>query len=110
LRERRESACCTKPSLVRSVTHNLGAHPLAGHLLSTGNRPLPSLQYPTYGAVLSKERPAEKDVPPHVAIPDGGAAGYLGVAYSAYGVGGIPTRRTSACAACRCRTASRWSA
>ncbi len=84
------AACADRFSLVRSVTHNLGAHSLAGLFLTTGNRPLPSLQYPTYGAVVAKEKGAPADVPPYVGIPDGGGGGYLGIAASAYGVGGDP--------------------
>lgn len=82
--------CADKYTLIRSVTHNLGAHSLAGMFVTTGNRPVPSLQYPTYGAVVVKERPAAVDVPPFVGIPDGGGGGYLGIASSAYGVGGDP--------------------
>lgn len=82
------AGCADKYTLIRSVTHNLGAHSLAGQFITTGNRPTPSLQYPTYGAVVAKEKGAPADVPPFVGIPDGGGGGYLGIASSAYGVGG----------------------
>jgi hypothetical protein len=85
--------CADKYTLIRSATHNLGAHSLAGQFLTTGNRPVPSLQYPSYGAVISRERPSATDVPPYVGIPDGGSGGYLGVAYGAYGVGGNPNAK-----------------
>src|SRR5262245_54024735 len=38
-------------ALVRSVTHTIGSHAPGSLYLLTGNRPLPSLKYPTYGAV-----------------------------------------------------------
>lgn len=89
----RLAGCADKYTLIRSVTHNLGAHSLAGQFITTGNRPLPSLQYPTYGAVVAKEKGAPQDVPPFVGIPDGGGGGYLGIASSAYGVGGDPNAK-----------------
>src|SRR5262249_49166237 len=55
--------------------------------------PLPSLLYPGYGAVASREKPAPRDLPPWVSIPDGGSAGYLGVSHNAYAVGGDPNAR-----------------
>jgi hypothetical protein len=86
----RLAACADRYALVRSVTHNLGAHAPAGLFLATGNRPLPSLLYPGYGAVAARELPVPRDVPGWVAVPDGGSAGYLGVASNAYSVGGNP--------------------
>jgi len=87
------AGCSDKYTLIRSVTHNLGAHSLAGQFITTGNRPTPSLQYPAYGAVVVKEKGAREDVPPYVGIPDGGGGGYLGIASSAYGVGGDPNAK-----------------
>ena len=87
------AACADKYTLIRSVTHNLGAHAPAGQFIATGNRPLPSLLYPSYGSVVVKEKPAPSDVPPYVAIPDGGNPGYLGVSYSSYAVGGDPNAK-----------------
>src|SRR5262245_54952390 len=89
----RLAGCSEKFALVRSVTHNLGAHAPAGLFLATGNRPLPSLLYPGYGAVVCREKPAPRDLPPWVSIPDGGSAGYLGVSYNAYAVGGDPNAK-----------------
>src|SRR2546429_38420 len=80
----RLAACAARFSVVRSATHTLGAHAPAGLFLATGNRPLPSLLYPGYGAVASRERPAPRDLPGWVSIPDGGSAGYLGVSHNSY--------------------------
>ena len=38
----------------------------------TGNRPLPSLRYPSYGAVVSKEMESLKELPAFVAVPNQG--------------------------------------
>jgi hypothetical protein len=87
-----------KYTILRSVTHNLAAHAPGQMFLRTGNRPLPSLQYPAYGSVVTKEYGAPPGVPPYVALPvqstNGGAetAGYLGVAYNPFSVGDDPNR------------------
>ncbi len=84
--------------IVRSVAHNLAAHAPGQMFLRTGNRPLPSLQYPGYGSVVTKEYEALPGLPPYVALPvastNGGAetAGYLGVAYNPFTVSDDPNR------------------
>jgi Protein of unknown function (DUF1501) len=86
-----------KVALVRSVTHNLAAHSPGSLFMQTGNRPTASLRYPTYGAVLTKEKPAPRGVPPFVSLPntnlDVADAGYLGVAYNTYTVGADPNAK-----------------
>ncbi|MDP6448342.1 MAG: DUF1501 domain-containing protein, partial [Pirellulaceae bacterium] len=73
--------CADKYTIVRGVSHTLAAHRLGAEYLMTGNRPLPSLKYPTYGAVVSKELGAPRDIPSSVAIPKGATAptGFLGL-------------------------------
>jgi hypothetical protein len=89
-----------KYAIIRSVAHNLAAHAPGQMFLRTGNRPLPSLQYPGYGSVVTKEYSAPPGVPPYVALPvastNGGAetAGYLGVAYNPFTVNDDPSRET----------------
>jgi hypothetical protein len=58
----------------------------------TGNRPLPALKYPTYGAVVSKELSAPRDIPGSVAIPKGANAstGFLGLEYGPFETGASP--------------------
>jgi hypothetical protein len=81
-------------TLVRSVTHTIGSHAPGSLYLLTGNRPLPSLKYPTYGAVVTREKAAAPDVPPFVAVPaepsESPGAGYLGVAYNSFSVNADP--------------------
>lgn len=83
-----------KLCVVRSVTHNLASHAPGSLFMQTGNRPLSSLRYPTYGSVVARERPAERGLPTFVTVPHGGFdtadAGYLGVAYNTFGISGDP--------------------
>ncbi len=85
------ATCADKFAILRGVSHTLGAHALGTEYVNTGNRPLPSLEYPGYGAVVSKELPADKDIPPFVAIPNSNQkAGFLGVKYAALNTGATP--------------------
>src|SRR5690606_15911848 len=77
------AACADRYAILRGVSHTLAGHELGTNYLSTGNRPLPSLIYPGYGAVVSKELPGVDDLPHFVAIPrTPQTAGYLGVRYA----------------------------
>jgi len=70
-------------AIVRGVSHNIAAHELGTEYLSAGNRPIPSLVFPGYGAVVSKELQGDKELPHFVAIPTTAQkAGYLGVRYA----------------------------
>jgi uncharacterized protein (DUF1501 family) len=81
-----------KFAILRGVSHTLAAHNLGREYVNTGSRPLASLEYPGYGAVLTKERPVESDIPPFVAIPNGGQrSGFLGIQYAPLNTGGTPT-------------------
>lgn len=76
------AACFDKYTLIRGVSHTLAAHRLGSEYVNTGSRPIASLEYPGYGAVVTKERPVDPDIPPFVAIPNGGQrAGFLGIEY-----------------------------
>jgi uncharacterized protein (DUF1501 family) len=81
-------------TLIRSVTHNIGSHAPGSLYLLTGNRPLPSLKFPTYGSVVTREKQAAQDIPPFVAVPfepvESPGAGYLGVAYNSFSVNADP--------------------
>lgn len=75
--------CADKFAILRGVTHTLGAHELGTEYVNTGSRPLPSLEYPGYGAVVTKELGGPKDLPPFVAIPNSAQRpGFLGVQYA----------------------------
>ena len=79
----RTATCMDKFTLLRGVTHSVAAHDLGTKYVNTGNRPLPSLEFPGYGAVVTKERPGIPELPPFVAIPNSAQRpGYLGVKYA----------------------------
>src|SRR5262245_30313959 len=77
--------CADKFALLRGVSHCLTEHQMLTKDLDTGNRPLPSLEFPGYGAVVRKELASPKDLPPFVAIPKTPqVAGVLGVEYAPF--------------------------
>lgn len=84
--------CADKFAVLRGVSHTLAAHELGTVYMSTGNRPLPSLAFPTYGAVVSKELGGVQELPAYVAIPQQGnnPTGYLGVEYGPFETGTQP--------------------
>jgi uncharacterized protein (DUF1501 family) len=85
--------CADKFAILRGVSHTLAAHNLGTEYVNTGSRPLPSLQYPGYGAVVAKETEAVNppDLPPLVAIPTSNQRpGFLGVKYAPLNTGATP--------------------
>lgn len=69
--------------ILRGVSHSVAAHQLGTEYVNCGNRPLPSLQFPGYGAVISKELSGDPELPKFVAIPRSAQQpGYLGVRYA----------------------------
>jgi hypothetical protein len=80
-----------KFTILRGVNHTLAAHELGSKYMLTGNRPLPSLEYPGIGSVVSKELKSPQDMPPYVAVPNtqvGG--GFLGLQYGAFATNAQP--------------------
>jgi hypothetical protein len=74
-----------KFAVLRGVSHTLAAHDLGTKYLNTGNRPLPSLDFPGMGAVVSKELKTAADLPPFVAVPNTPqTGGYLGIQYGPF--------------------------
>ncbi|QDU97341.1 DUF1501 domain-containing protein [Lignipirellula cremea] len=83
--------CADKFAILRGVSHTLAAHQLGTEYVNTGSRPLPSLEYPGYSAVFTKERQAPGDLPPAVSIPNSQQrAGFLGVQYAPLATGSTP--------------------
>jgi hypothetical protein len=86
-----------KVAVLRSITHELGDHDSASKYILTGYKPTPVLEYPSYGAVLARERGAKSALPPYVGVPSvragsGGGAGYLPAFCRPFAVGGDPSR------------------
>ncbi len=72
-----------KFAILRGVSHSLGAHPLGQQFVFTGNRPTPSVEYPSLGSVVAREHAAAPDLPTFVAIPrEQQGSGHLGVKYA----------------------------
>jgi hypothetical protein len=87
----RLARCADKFALLRGVSHSLAEHEMGTKYMNTGNRPLPSLEFPGYGAVVSKELPSPPDLPPFVAIPKTPqVAGSLGVEYAPFNTTATP--------------------
>lgn len=83
--------CADLFTVLRGVSHTLAAHELGSEYVNTGNRPLPSLEFPGYGAVVTKEKPGPADLPPYVAVPNTiQKGGYLGVQYAPLTTGAVP--------------------
>jgi hypothetical protein len=83
--------CADKFALLRGVSHSLAAHELGTKYLNTGNRPIPALEFPGYGAVVAKELGGPRDLPPFVAIPDTPqSAGHLGVEFAPFSTTSSP--------------------
>jgi hypothetical protein len=83
--------CADKFALLRGVSHSLAAHEFGTKYMNTGNRPIPSLEFPGYGPVVVKEKGGPSDLPPFVAIPDTPqVAGYLGVEFAPFSTTSVP--------------------
>lgn len=77
--------------VLRGVSHTLAAHELGREYLNTGSRPIPSLNYPGYGAVISRELSGDPELPHFVAIPNTTQTpGYMGLQYGPLNTGSTP--------------------
>ncbi|MEZ6135899.1 MAG: DUF1501 domain-containing protein [Pirellulaceae bacterium] len=86
--------CADKFAVLRGVSHTLAAHRLGQEYVNTGTKPLASLEYPGYGAVITKELPVAPELPPFVAIPRGAQrSGFLGIQYAPLNTGQTPQPR-----------------
>jgi hypothetical protein len=82
-------------TLVRSLHHTIAEHNLGTLYVTTGNRPSPTMAYPSLGSVAARLLPAPTGVPPYVLFRSAGGnggAGYLGPAYNPFEVQGNPER------------------
>ena len=85
------AGCADKFALLRGVSHSLTEHQMGTTYLNTGNRPLPSLEFPGYGAVVTKELSSPPDLPPFVAIPKTPQkGGILGVEHAPFNTQSTP--------------------
>lgn len=85
------AAAMDRFTLLRGISHSVGDHLAANQFLLTGNRPNAALRFPAMGSVLTKERPADDDIPSFVAVPNSDAnPGFLGVEYAPFKTSTVP--------------------
>lgn len=78
-------------AILRGVSHTNGDHGRGTEYVNSGNRPLPSIEFPGYGSIIAERLPGDRELPPFVAIPSGqGKPGYLGVKYAPFNTGATP--------------------
>ncbi len=78
-------------TILRGVSHTNGDHGRGTEYVNSGNRPLPSIEFPGYGSVIAERLQGDRELPPFVAIPSGqGKPGYLGVKYAPLNTGKTP--------------------
>ena len=84
--------CADKYAILRGVSHTLAAHDLGSVYLLTGNRPIASLRYPTYGSVVARELESPSHLPTFVAIPNQGnyPTGFMGPEFGPFETGRAP--------------------
>jgi hypothetical protein len=76
-----------KFTILRSMKSRENNHERAINYLLTGYLPLPTLEFPSMGAVISKELGSKNGLPPYVAVPNtfpSYGAGYLGGSYNPF--------------------------
>ncbi|TWU00889.1 DUF1501 domain-containing protein [Stieleria varia] len=84
--------CMDKFVILRGVSHTLAAHRLGQEYVNTGSKPIPALEYPSLGAVLSKERPSDPNIPDAVAVPRAShGPGFLGIRYASLETNSSPS-------------------
>lgn len=86
-----------KYSIIRSLDPKNGSHGVADAYVLSGHPFNPSLTFPSYGAVVSRERGDREGMPPYVQVGQaidkkfgGGAAGFLGDQYNPFVLPGDP--------------------
>jgi hypothetical protein len=85
-------------TVIRSMTHGEAAHERGTHNMFTGYKPSPAVNYPSFGAVVSKELGGRNSLPPYVCIPqkisnngqDVAGTGYLPTSYGPFSLGSDP--------------------
>jgi hypothetical protein len=87
----RLAASQDKFSILRSLNPRNGSHGVADAYMMTGHPFNPALTYPSFGAVLSKEKGDRNQMPPFVQVGmsidarfGGGVAGFLGDRYNPF--------------------------
>lgn len=83
----RTARVADKLAIIRSMTSREANHERAINYLLTGYLPLQTLEFPSMGSVISKEKGPRNGVPPYVSIPNifpSYGAGFLGGEYGPF--------------------------
>jgi hypothetical protein len=90
-----------KYSILRGANPQNGSHGVADHLMMSGHKFNPSLPFPCYGSVISKERGYRNGMLPFVQLGrnvdrrfNGGIAGILGDQFNPFEIGDDPNQAT----------------
>lgn len=67
-----------KYTVIRSMTHDQADHGVGQHLMLTGYRQTPAVEYPSIGSIVARERGWNRDMPPYVIVPDVPPLPYFG--------------------------------
>lgn len=90
----RTASISDKITVIRSMTHNEAAHERGVHNMLTGYRPNPSIQYPSFGSIISHELGPQHNLPSYVLVPSQFApengTGYLSTKYGPFSLGSNP--------------------
>ena len=97
-----------KITIVRSLHHTIPSHGPATTFMTTGNKPIPSIQYPAMGSLCSKLLDTPTGVPAYVSFSDlrggtAGASGFLGTAHNPFIVEGNAAANAKTAAAANLR-------
>lgn len=80
--------------VIRSMTHSESAHERGTHNMFTGYKPSPSIQYPSFGSIVSEEFGSRKNLPPYICVPEKpnefAGSGYLSNQYGPFSIGSDP--------------------
>jgi len=78
-------------AIIRGLSHNLADHGIGTRYVATGNRPLPTIDYPEFGSVVSRRYKVDEDLPAFVSIERSlHGPGYLGPQFSSLDTGERP--------------------
>ena len=84
-------------SILRNLNPRNGSHSVADAIMMSGKPVNPTVTFPCFGSVISKERGKRNSLPPFIQLGSfvdhrarGGLAGYLGIEHNAFEVPGDP--------------------
>lgn len=90
------AACSDLYSVVRSVTHSDSNHDTAQFQMQSGYKFNVTMNFPSYGSVISRELGMKDGLPPYMLFAGRGSgpegAGYFGAVYNPFTISGDPSK------------------